>query len=81
MLSQEDRDEFKQLVNEVLDTRSRIDQVTHKDHHKFIAMLQQEREDRHAMWEKVKGNVVGWFIIIVLGGVGTAVYQFLFEHR
>jgi len=48
----------------------------HTEDHEFIEILKKERKDRRAMWQKIKGNVIGWFIITVLGAIGTVTYQF-----
>jgi hypothetical protein len=49
----------------------------------FVRLLMQERAERKQLWQKVKQNVVGHTMIILLSGLGYLGWQiakFLFNH-
>jgi len=47
----------------------------HKQHHDYLEMMLQDRQRRLERNEKIKVSVLGWFVITVLGGIGTLAYQ------
>lgn len=47
----------------------------HKHHHDLWQAELEERARIRERRERVKTSVIGWFIITVLGGIGTAIYQ------
>lgn len=71
------KDDVQDAINEVMDERARIDQVTHVQHHQFIEMQIEEYQDKKRLRESVKKQVIGWGVILALGGIGTAVYSFV----
>ena len=54
---------------------SAIPQEMHKQHHDYLEMVLQDRQRRLERNEKIKVSVLGWFVITVLGGIGTLAYQ------
>lgn len=74
MLTKQD---LQDAINEVMDERARIDQATHVQHHEFIEMLIEQYQEKKRVRESVKKQVIGWGVILALGGVGTAVYTFV----
>lgn len=74
-----DKDDLKKVLEEVLDARAPVDKETHIKHHAFIDILLEEREKSKARNEKIKTQVIGWGVVVVLSGIGTAIYQW-FEH-
>ncbi len=75
--SQPSMESLKAAIHAVFDERRGVDERTHRNHHQFIEAELQRRERRQALTEKIKAQVFGWGAIGVLGGVGTAVYQWL----
>lgn len=74
MLTKQD---VRDAMDEAFEERNRVDQVTHARHHEFIEMQIEERNDRKRLHDSVKKQVVGWGVIVALGGIGTAVYSFV----
>ena len=73
------KEEFKQELlesfNDALNAGRSIDDETHRDHHEFVKVMIDKEKRSIDRSEKIKATVIGWFIITVLGGVGTAVYH------
>jgi len=70
-------EELKKAINQVLDERHSIDEVTHKAHHDWVAW-KIKREQRHQeIMDAVYKQVIGWGVIVFLGGIGLAVYDFM----
>lgn len=65
----------KEALAELLDERNRVDSVTHQKHHAYIEIQIEKEEKRKRRCEKIKTQVMGWGIIAILGGIGTAVYN------
>ena len=64
------QDEFKQVLEEVLQSRRVIDEDTHRIHHRFI-QVQIERDERRAeMWRRFKLSFIGGLALAVLGFLG-----------
>lgn len=64
-----------------------IEPESHAEQHKYISEWMKARADRRAMWRRIRENVIGWFIIVVIGGgvtfIGSAVYRYavdLLQH-
>lgn len=66
-------------LREVLNEQRSIDDETHRHDHEFIKFLKEREERRIARWEKIRQQVYGWGIIMLLGSIGTAVYQFFIK--
>jgi len=71
------RQQVIDAVHDALDQRSRIDATTHADHHQFVGHLISRYQRRRELTDKVKQQVVGWGVILLLGGIGTAVYHYV----
>ena len=71
------REELKRAMQEVLDESRSIEADKHRDHHIWItAKLESEKQSRER-WDRIRGSVIGWLIIGVLGGIGMAVWHWI----
>ena len=70
-----------EAVETALDKRDSIDKETHSVHHRFVARRIEREEKRDAMWEKIRAQVTGWSIIVILGSVGTAVTAYFLGDK
>ena len=50
------------------------------DGHKFIYTLQKREERRQEMWDKAKGNLLSYIVILLTGGTLTAAWQ-VFKNK
>ena len=66
--------ELKKVVEEVLDSRGRIDMETHYEDHQFIKEERIKQIKKEVLVEKVKEQTLGWATILFLGSLG---YSFL----
>jgi len=66
-----------EAVHEALDQRSHIDAKTHAAHHQYLANMIDDSARRRTLVEKTKQQVIGWGVILALGGIGTAVYHYV----
>lgn len=48
----------------------------HAAHHDAIQLWVERQTRRAAMWDKIATQVGGWGIIVILGGIGVAVWHF-----
>lgn len=69
------KEDVRDVVNEVLDERTRVGEPKHTDHHQFMQMQIERYEAKKRLRESVKKQVIGWGVIVALGGIGTAVYS------
>lgn len=74
-----DRETLVSVLREVLHEHRTIDDETHRTDHEFIKFLKEREERKIARWEKVRQQVYGWGIIMAIGSIGTAVYQFFIK--
>lgn len=72
-----DKDELKEALDEVLTARRSIDEETHRRHHDFVQDEIRRRQQRREFYGRIKGNVFGWLIITVIGGLGLIIWQWL----
>jgi len=72
-------EELKKALEEVLDARAPVDKETHIKHHEFVDILIEERQKKKERNEKIKTQVIGWGILAILSGIGTALYHW-FSH-
>ena len=84
-------DTLAQLMSEVDDLRNKVSDIhtcliqiqsdlnTQReypsDHHKFVEEWIQKQKRRREVWDKISAQVGGWTIIIILGAIGTYVYN------
>lgn len=68
------------LVDALRDNASEVMLGYPKHHHDFVEMLIGDRERAVARREAVIKQVGGWGVIVVLTGIGAAVWQFVKEH-
>jgi len=73
-------EDLKKALEEVLDARAPVDKETHIKHHKFIDVLIEEWEKKKERNEKIKTQVMGWGVILLLGAIGKAVYHYFVNH-
>lgn len=82
------RDDHKAVVREAvaeeLEHRRRIPEDMHLEHHEFTSMLiERERERAHcrkrrsALIDRVVEQAAGWSVILLLAGIGTAVWHYV----
>jgi len=71
-------DDVATAVGKELDRR-RGQEIEHKEHHAFVQKMIEREERKQEMWEKIKAQVLGWGVIALVGGIGTAVYNYLFK--
>ena len=53
----------------------------HREHHEFIRTYIEERRIKQERAEKIKTQVLGWGIVALLSGIGTAFYNALQHVR
>ena len=68
-------DKFKDLMREVIDERVKVNADIHEAHHDFISEWIEESRIRKIRCEKIRTQVMGWGIIVVLGSVGAFVVK------
>lgn len=66
-------DKFREIVEQALEDRSRIDCQQHLQHHEFLAEFIQEQRIKRERWEAIQRQVLGWGIIAIVGTVGAIV--------
>ncbi|MDE3022910.1 MAG: hypothetical protein KGI54_13810 [Pseudomonadota bacterium] len=49
----------------------------HAEHHEFIKSFIEREKVKAERWEKIRVQVTGWGIVVVLGAIGTIVYNSL----
>jgi len=64
-----DKQELTEVLSEVLDKHSKIDQEVHTDHHEFIEMLQKREKRRIELWQKFKLSAVGTIATALVGAL------------
>jgi hypothetical protein len=77
-LSEEQRQSLVDVILEAIRSEfatHAIPQELHKKHHEYLEVVLQDRQRRLERNEKIKVSVLGWFVITVLGGIGTLAYQ------
>lgn len=72
-----EREEMEQVINAVLDRRSRIDEVTHRQHHEYLARAIDCQDRRRRLVEAIIRQVGGWGVIVILAGIGYAVWHWI----
>lgn len=68
-----DKTELVRVIDAALEKRSRIDCESHAEHHQFIAEFIAEQHLKQERWEAIQRQVLGWGIIAIVGGIGTAI--------
>jgi len=66
--------DIKQLMNEVLDERDRIDHDVHKEDHEFITYLREKDKIRRERWEKITKTAIGAVVTVVMGKMFFVLY-------
>jgi len=69
--------EVKRLLHEVLVEYKAINDEIHSTHHAFIEMMIKKEERKQERMEKIKTQVGGWAVILLLGFLGKAVWDFV----
>lgn len=64
-------------VAEGLEQRRRIKSDVHEDHHDFVAVLIEERDERRQLWIEMRSHLAKWGMAGVLTALGTAVWFWL----
>lgn len=70
---------LKLALEEVLDSRNRVDAEKHHDHHLWIESQIIKQRRCLANRDKIMQQVLGWGTIAMLASIGTAVYHFFFK--
>jgi len=68
-------DKLKIIIDEALESRSRIDIDMHAQHHDFIQHYIEEQERKRERWEAIQRQVFGWGIIALVGTIGSLIAQ------
>lgn len=68
-------DEDIKAIADKLTEYSGLSSQEHRDHHEALTLFIQERKQKMEDWSKIRQQVSGWLIIVVLGGIGTIVYN------
>lgn len=75
------RGDLEAAVDAVLERRRGIPGDVHHMHHEFIdgeierrRVKRETLDARRASWTRIRESVIGWLIITVLAGVGSAAY-------
>jgi len=68
-------DEDIKAIADKLTEYSGLSSAEHRDHHEALTLFIQERRQKMEDWAKIRQQVSGWLIIVVLGGIGTIVYN------
>lgn len=71
MLNDEQFDEFKQFVAELIAPPGVIDTRQHHDDHEFIEILREREQRAQERWENIKTQLLGWGIVGIAGMIGT----------
>lgn len=66
-------DKLKIIIDEALESLSRIDIDMHTEHHDFIQHYIEEQERKREHWEAIQRQVFGWGIIALVGTIGSIV--------
>lgn len=54
-----------------------IEKHMNSEQHAYLNMLMEREARRQEIWERVKGNLLLWFLIAICGGVATAVWHWV----
>lgn len=77
------QEQLEEVLTRVLDARKKIDDERHSAHHEYVARLIERDAKREEFKERVRQQVVGWGVIVALGGflstVGYAGYHWVIE--
>lgn len=76
-----DSEMVRQIIDALKENSICIDNETHKEHHEFIKVMLEREHRRLARSDRIREQVVGWAIIAFLGGIGTAVYNWLMNFK
>ena len=67
-----DEQTLTRVLCKVLDDRKRVDDATHKAHHDYIALCLKREERRERIRTKVQTHVLGWGVVMFIGGITYA---------
>ena len=86
-------DEFSQL-KEIIHTtvqeaaeashtsiKESLEDHTNSDDHRFVSALRDRERRKQEMWEKIKGNLIFWFLVSTCSSIGLAAWNFVFKHK
>ncbi len=65
--------EFREIIRDELDLRSRIDVDEHDEHHAFIQSFIDRENRKQAIYQTVVTQVAGWGIVVILAWIGKTV--------
>lgn len=75
--------QLEETLNKVLDARRKIDDERHEAHRNYVDRMIIREKKRDEFRERVRQQVVGWGVIVALGGllssVGYASYHWVVE--
>lgn len=75
-MTPEDRQEIITEFNKALDRR-RGEDIQHKEHHAFVSLMIEKERIKQQRWEAIRRQVLGWGVIVLLSGIGYAMYDHL----
>ena len=79
-MNQQEKEDLTKTIIGALQEQRDIDGKVHKAHHDFIETQIIQVKRKQDMWDGIKKQVLGWGIVIALGGIGKAVYHFFVKQ-
>ena len=70
-MSEISKEDLKEVLDASLNELKWVDQATHKEHHSFVESLIEKEHRKQERWEKIKTQVLGWGIMVVVGSIGA----------
>lgn len=74
-----DKEELRDVVNEVLDSRDRLDRETHMRHHQFIEELMEDFRRKKERAEAIKRHVMGWGAVLLVASFITSLGDYVLK--
>lgn len=71
-----EKEEFREILHELLDERARIDACSHAEHHEWIQERIEKDKALKEFYRETTKMVIQWSVPVVLG----AAYYWLHEH-
>ena len=82
-MNEVDKKDIIEAIYKSMASYNSINPSTHTTHHEFVDECIVNMKRRRLFWEAIRKQVTGWGIIMVLSGIGFAVWQWFdhFVHR
>ena len=63
-----------------LDHRRTVSEEQHRTDHEFIELLRDREARRQKRWDQVTNSTLGFVVIALIGGIGSAVVVWVKDH-